>query len=392
MRALLLLLFLSLGCAAQPVPGGRPGPPVFPAPERQWALLVGVSKYLHLPESEWLDGCDADASSLAQFLASPRGGSFPADHLRLLVNDQATITTIRLAMDSLIKRARAGDVVYIFFACHGKVELYGSGEVAYLLPYDCDPEHLNATALPMDEVRRYVDVNLRQCQVVLISDACHAGGLGPVAGEQRRMPSIADHLLDIGERSGALNIMACRRDESAVEDPRLGGHGLLTYCLLKALNGDGGSAPDGTVRAQDVLEYLMRQVPRLADSEQHPRHSSNYNDDFPMAQLKRPGAELDLPPIPSNSVTSVSGDSLASTGAGTACLRVLGAAAESELYLVQGKEQRTIGRALSAASMLILDGIPPGHYQIVQSLAGKQTRWPIQLAPGLHSFEVPESR
>ncbi|CAN0096558.1 unnamed protein product, partial [Phaeothamnion confervicola] len=289
-----LTSFLSLPASAQ-VPGLTHASrlPAFPAPAREWALLVGVSKYHFLPQAQWLEGCDLDATSLAQFLQSPRGGSFPADHVKLLVNETATTSAIRIGLDFLIKKAAAGDVVYIFFACHGKVEVYGSGEVAYLLPCDCDPQHLNATAVPMDEVRRYVDNNLRQAQVVLITDACHAGGLSATDSDgPHAFSSVAEQLQTIGERNGALNIMACRRDESATEDPRLGGHGVLTYCLLKALNGDGASPADGIVRAQDVLEYLMRQVPRLTEQEQHPRHSSNYHDEFPMARLGQVGADL----------------------------------------------------------------------------------------------------
>ena len=394
--AILLVICLTLGAnsiagVADPAVPGRPAPRTagFLPPEREWAVLVGVSKYAKLPQARWLDGCDLDAQALGQFLASPRGGAFPADHIQLLVNEGATTTAIRLAMDHLIKKAKAGDVVYIFFACHGKVERYGSGEVAYLMPYDSDPDHLNATALPMDEIRRYVDINLAQAQVVLISDCCHAGGLAQGEAEGRRPVSVSEHLISIGDRNGALNIMACRRDESAVEDPRLGGHGVLTYCLLKALEGENGASKDGTVRAQEVLEYLMRQVPRLSDQLQHPRHSTNYDDEFPMARLGQPGAALNLPPIPSDSVASVDPPSLTSGLRGGASLRVIGAPQQSEYYLIQGKEQRSVGRAFMDGSTLILDGIPPGRYTLIESLAGKQRQWPIEFQPSeLRSFEL----
>lgn len=375
-----LLAIALLGSASAQVPGLDP--PRSRAGD-QWAVLVGVSKYAHYPQSLWLDGCDRDATALAKFLQSPRGGSFPPDHVKLLTNEQATVTAVRLAVDFLIKRAQAGDIIYFFFACHGKVDRYGAGEVAYLLLYDSNPEYLNATALPMDEVRRYVDINLRPAgQVVLITDACHAGGLGPGENDSKvPLGFMADHLQQVGERSGALNIMACRRNESAVEDPRLGGHGTFTYCLLQALNGEGGSAADGSVRAQDVLGYVMQQVPRLTDQLQHPRHSTNYTDDFVMARLDLPGPQLSLPPVPgSGSLTDAVGS--------PASLRVVGAPVNSELYLVQGREQRTVGRVLSEANVLVLEGIRPGQYVLVQSLGGKLVEWPLELKSGSHSFDV----
>lgn len=391
MRATLFLLLLTLAAQAQ-IPGlnsGRLSRPSFAKPEQEWAVLVGVSQYLHLPRTEWLDGCDADASALASFLQSARGGSFPAEHVKLLVNEGATITAVRRALDATIKAVKSGDVVYLFFACHGKVEAYGGGDVAYLLCYDSDPQFLNATALPMDEVRRYVDVNLRQAsQVVLISDACHAGSLGAQPTDRKLFSSMADHLQEVGARDGVLNLMACKRNENAIEDPRLGGHGVLTYVLLKALEGEGGSDKNGVVRAQDVLEYVMRYVPRLTDQQQHPRHSSNYHDEFPMARLKEAGPALNLPPFPSNSVASVTPTSLSMAPQSLATLRVVGAPRDSELYLVQGDEQRTIGRALSASAVLVLENLAPGKYVLVQSLGGKQTEWPLDLGPGRRSFDL----
>lgn len=356
---------------------------------QRFAVLVGVSKYQHYPESKWLNGCDLDAKSVADFLSSPRGGSFPANNVKLLLNEAATTRNVRLAMDYVIKNATAGDIVYIFFACHGKVDRYGAGEVGYLMLYDSEPQFLNASALPMDEVRRYVDVNLRQVgQVVLITDACHAGGAGAGENDSKlKRSSVADHLLDIGERNGALNIMACRRDESAIEDPRLGGHGVLTYALLQAWSGDGNSARNGTVRAQDVLEYVMRQVPRLTDQQQHPRHSSNYNDEFPMAQLNLKGPVLNLP-SPFAKAAETSNSPVLGSSVFGASLRVVGAPLNSELYLVQGQDQRTIGRVLSQSNVLVLDNLRPGRYMLVQSHGGEQKEWPIQLGPGLQSFDV----
>lgn len=367
----------------------RQGP--FVGPARQWAVLIGVSRYLHLPEKEWLASSDADARSFHQFLLSPRGGEFRPDHVQLLLNEAATTTKIRLAVDYLVKHVQEGDVAYLMFAGHGKVERYGGGEVAYLMPYDSDPEHLNATAIPMDELRRYVDVNLRHAsQVVLITDACHAGSMG-----QERDPndmaavtsSVNDHLSDIGSRNGVLNLMACRRDERSMEDVELG-HGLFTYCLLKALDGDVAVAPDGVVRAQDLLQYLMRQVPELSDQQQHPRHSQNYDDEFPMANLKLPGPALRLPPVPSRYVTSVSSKSLSAAPVALATLRVIGAPQDSELYLVKDNEQRTIGRVLSDGMALILEGVGPGRYTIVHHLGRRKIEWSIQLSPGLHTFDV----
>ena len=359
-------------------------------PERRWAVLVGISEYGNLPKSSWLLNCDADAQAIADFLQSPRGGSLPEQNLKLLLNQEATTKKIRLALDFLITNAGPGDVVYFFYAGHGKVKQFGSGEAAYLMPYDSEPEHLNATALPMDEIHRYVDVHLRQVsQVVMITDACHAGALIPIQqSDGRKTHSIAEHLQEIGERDGVLNLMACRRDEVAIEDSRLGGHGVLTYALLRALNGAANSTRKGVVRTQDVLEYITRQVPRLTNQKQHPRHSSNYVDEFPMAFLNREGPDLNLPDTPGSVLERSPTESVFGRNKARATLRVVGAKRKTELYLVRGSEQRTVGRVLSESNVLVTEGLEPGTYTLVQASGEEQKEWEISLDNGTSSFDV----
>ena len=166
----LLTLALATGCPAQNTPGmpasNKPDYSKMTSPNKEWAVIVGVSEYKKLPKDDWIPGCKKDADAFAAFIKSPRGGAFPSDHVELLLDGSATIQSVRLALDNVVKRHQSGDVIYIFFACHGRVESYGAGEMAYLMMNDSDPEHLSASALPMDELRRHVDSHLRDAQVV----------------------------------------------------------------------------------------------------------------------------------------------------------------------------------------------------------------------------------
>lgn len=394
MRHCLLLLFvllLSSTTVADVEPGSESFSPLrFVTPERRWAVVIGVSRYQHLPSQSWLDSATEDAVAVAEFLRSPRGGSLPEGHLKLLLNEKATTREIRLALDFLIKNVRPGDVATIFFAGHGQVQQFGSGEIGYLLPFDSDPSVLNATALPMDELERYVDYHLAQAsQVVLITDACHSGSLLS-SGLQvaRKRQSVNDHLQEIGQRDGVLNITACRRDEVAVEDPRLGGHGVLTYALLRALNGAGSSSAQGIVRAQELLEYVTRQVPRLTNQEQHPRHGVNYTDEFPLADLRREGPAYQVPSAPLD-VLGVASDSDFVPYRNQSTLKVHGLPRGGELYLVSSQgEQRALGRGLSGSNVLICERLEPGDYTLVAALEGEEQSWPMTLTPGTLEFDL----
>ena len=387
----LLTLALATGCPAQNTPGmpasNKPDYSKMTSPNKEWAVIVGVSEYKKLPKDDWIPGCKKDADAFAAFIKSPRGGAFPSDHVELLLDGSATIQSVRLALDNVVKRHQRGDVIYIFFACHGRVESYGAGEMAYLMMNDSDPEHLSASALPMDELRRHVDSHLRDAQVVMISDACHAGQLVKVAETTRRTNSITDYFNEMGERQGNLNLMACRRDESSIEDVRLDGHGTLTYCLLQALNGANGSTGGSLVRTQDVLDFVSRQVPKLTNQQQHPRYSTSYVDEFPLARLDLAGPNLNLPPFPQDSGVAGLSSNLNSLS-GLATLKVGGAPENSELYLVQGSTQRSLGRVLIAGNQLVLDGLSPGEYTLVQTKEGTTSQWPLRLKAGPQMFDT----
>src|ERR1700704_153320 len=66
----------------------------------RWALVVGISSYDYLPPGAQLHFAHRDAEEFAGFLRSSAGGAIPADHIRLLENEQATLSEIRAAMDT----------------------------------------------------------------------------------------------------------------------------------------------------------------------------------------------------------------------------------------------------------------------------------------------------
>lgn len=397
--AIALLLFLAASCWAQGGPGSYTGSRKrFPSGDKRWALVVGISEYKNLPRSQWLLSGAKDAEAIAGFLQSPRGGGLPDDHLKLLLNEEATTQNMRLALDFLVKNTKPGDVVTIFFAGHGRVESYGSGEIGYLLPYDSDPDVLNATALPMDEVRRFVDQHLGHAsQVILITDACHSGALNSKPGTPSwKTASITEHLRAVGERDGVLNIMACRRDEVAIEDPRLGGHGVLTYALLRALNGAAIPTEGGIIRNQELLAYVMGQVPRLTDQAQHPRHSVNYTDEFPLANLNLEGPAYQPPQSPINVLESQNGQSVSSLRSSSAfatqhevvTLKIHGASQGSEVYLVHDNEQRSLGSPMMDRVVLVAEDLKPGKFTLIYRQGAEIKKWPIELKAGKQAFDV----
>src|SRR3954447_8540257 len=134
-------------------------------PGKTFALIIGISEFKGLPHDLWLKYPDADAKLFHSFLASPRGGSVPADQMMVLLNEKATTGNVRTAFRTFLKdKPGKNDTVYILVASHGTVDSQG----AYILTYDADPANLGATALPMAELKSLVEQELNTAGHVIL--------------------------------------------------------------------------------------------------------------------------------------------------------------------------------------------------------------------------------
>src|SRR5262249_12899693 len=84
-----------------------------------WGLLIGVSKYQN-PQITSLKYPAEDAASIRDALVDPQLGQVPADHVRLITDEQATRGNIFDGVRSfLAKGVKPGDQVIVFMAGHG---------------------------------------------------------------------------------------------------------------------------------------------------------------------------------------------------------------------------------------------------------------------------------
>lgn len=157
------------------------------------ALLIGVSQYRHLPESQ-LTGPANDVQIL--FHALQRLG-IPAGQIRILADGvgktDPTRAAIREAWDTLINQSRAGDWAIVYFAGHGSQQPQPVNRAAHayaepdgmdeiFLPLDADKwdERLQSVrnAILDDEIGQMLEaLSKKGVKVWAIFDTCHAGGM-----------------------------------------------------------------------------------------------------------------------------------------------------------------------------------------------------------------------
>lgn len=259
-------------------------------PQKLWALIIGVSNYAH---AQPLLYAAQDAAAVSDFLESPRGRSFPKDHVFTLLEDQATRTAILKAFDLLGDKVRKGDTVVIYIAGHG----FTKRGVGYYVPSDGSLDEITSSGVPFSHLRDLVDVALTDsgaARRILVTDMCNAGRL--LAGRpelpQKIQNLVNEELLKLGKTPGGafLNLLASRPTEASWENDELGG-GVFTNVLLEALNGKAADGKAPVISAKYVIDYLNSEVPKYTANTQHPMFNSDYDPSLELSYLDQPGPE-----------------------------------------------------------------------------------------------------
>ena len=191
---------------------------------RKFALVVGIGKFKYRVNP--LQFAAKDALDFAQVLRDPAIGRYidSDTYVRVLTDEQATVENIRRAMDYLEKATEPSDLVTVFVSTHGTNPAMDSGDedgrLGYIVAHDTDPTALSATAIPMRQVKEWLDSRLRAQRVALFMDTCYSGGIGQakVGGKSLAPAFISGDSLRAVTRGGKALVV----DEAPEPSARLG--------------------------------------------------------------------------------------------------------------------------------------------------------------------------
>lgn len=229
-------------------------PPCMPVhaaePESEcWAVMVGVSHYKS-PKIADATGCAHNAEDLFQRL-SPTWGS---DHIKLLLDSEASKSDVRAAVDWLVSSEDANDTVLFYFSGHGDPD-------GYLGPYDA---YYARTWISSRELSSWLSP-LESERVVIILDTCYAGKY------ERELSG-----------SGRVVLLSSRADEYSYSSS-WGEYSTFTYYLLEAL--DEFSVADANLNYELAAEELFR----YAEPETIEENTDIYVDDeFQAGEMQHP--------------------------------------------------------------------------------------------------------
>ncbi|MEQ1947150.1 MAG: caspase family protein [Bryobacteraceae bacterium] len=236
-------------------------PPQAVAVPRGYALIVGIGAYKNLPANMQLEYSERDADALYSILISPEGGNFRAENVHRLTGAQATLANIKREMETWLPSvAQEQDRVIIYFAGHGFIA-NGRG---YLAPHDLDPKNIESTGYPMDTLGQVAGSRIKAKWKVLLTDACHSGAISP-----EDVASLNKGFLDLSR--SMFSMTASRDRERSFESKDWGGgHGIFTYYVVKGLEGEADEQGDGIVTADELSNYVRRNVREATKGQQNP--------------------------------------------------------------------------------------------------------------------------
>jgi tetratricopeptide (TPR) repeat protein len=142
----------------------------------KWAVVIGISNFAdsRVPQLKY---ASKDAKDFYDYLIDPNGGKFTPDHVKLLLNaDASKINIMDMLGDSFLPHAAApNDLVVIYLSTHGSPAGADIRGVNYVVAYDTRPNKLFSTGIEMRQLLRNIKERVHTNRVLLVMDTCYSG-------------------------------------------------------------------------------------------------------------------------------------------------------------------------------------------------------------------------
>jgi len=245
---------------------------------------IGVENYLEATKISSVKYAEADVREFAKVLEQH---GFAADDRHLLINAEATQTRIRSVIRTTLDSLGEGDTVYIYFAGHG----VGISGINYVSCYDSRISDLPGTCIDISWL--FERCKASSCKkIVLFLDSCRSGMIGPEGIRDIYTEfDVAELRKFLAKSEHCVCFAACKTDQSSWPSAEFG-HGVWTYHLIEAFDGQAEMALKGFLLTDTSLQnYLQHIVPiSLRDVNpsaiQTPWRYGGNSSDFLLADLE----------------------------------------------------------------------------------------------------------
>lgn len=261
---------------------------------RKYAVIVGVSEY-KFPDAGLrnLRYADDDARSIAEFLQTPKGGSFARSDVSLLLNEQATLTAVRGALRETFNKAKSQDLIFIFIAGHGAPDPLATSNI-YFLFNDTKVVDMPGTGFLMKDLKTMLDTEVYAERVIVMIDTCHSAGVNQktkslVTGRDLIQESDENNISNffltnqLFSETGRAILTSSDVNEVSQESDKWDDHGVFTWAILKGLNGGADYNRDKLITMGELFQFTRSTVQKETNFKQNPRALAGTNKDLTLA-------------------------------------------------------------------------------------------------------------
>ncbi len=248
------------------------------------SIFVAVEKYADTSISQVLHA-EADAREFAAALE--QHGFDPADG-EILINEQATKTTLESVFRTTLKGLTTEDVLYLYYAGHGYSKVGGDNYVTCFDTRCADPEH---TSISLKWL--FQQLKESKCRrIVMFFDPCNRGLLGSEEGRHIYGDIDDVELQEFFESAEHWMCFAARRTDEQSHSSSALKHGIWAYHVIQAFDGQNPTALAGNrLTASSLQDYLKSVVPATLRKSnpaaiQTPRSYGAASSDFQLADLE----------------------------------------------------------------------------------------------------------
>ena len=239
------------------------------AETRIWAVIIGVSRYHHMPSLKYTDD---DAFHLYAFLKSPEGGAIPENQISLLIDEQANREEIVRRIQRTFLKADSNDMVMLYFSGHG---LPGR-----IIPNDFDGYY---NAVDYKEIKQILDKSQARHKLI-IADACHSGSL--IASKTPLTDQINGFYNQLSiAKNGIAMITSSKGEEVSMESTGLR-HGIFSHFLIEGIGGAADTNADQIITITELFNYIDHHVTTYTNREQNPMISGSYDPNMPIGFVR----------------------------------------------------------------------------------------------------------
>ncbi len=256
-----------------PVPG-------VPRKGKAYVLAIGINKYQNSRLN--LNYAKSDAQAFTKLFKNKAKALFEEIKVTELYNEKASKKGIFEALDRIALSADPEDLFLFYYAGHGSM----TGQEFYFIPHEVtrlyEEKALKKEALhTLDMLETFK--NIKALKQVVMIDACQSGGSVQLLAQRGGVEEKAIAQLS---RSAGVHVMASAGSQQFATEFKVLGHGVFTYALLRALEGQADGNPgDGRVTIFELKSFLDNEVPELSDRHkgepQYP-YTFSIGNDFPL--------------------------------------------------------------------------------------------------------------